>query len=156
MRLTLIWALIAFGLDQATKILVVHVLNLRTILAMDVLPPYLNFRMGWNEGINFGLFSDAPDVARWVLIVLALAIVGWVLRWVAREPMRPMAQACAGLLVGGALGNVMDRLIYGAVADFLNMSCCGFNNPFTFNIADVAIFVGAIGLVLFTGKEKST
>jgi len=60
----------------------------------------------------------------------------------------------AGLLVGGALGNVVDRIAYGAVADFINMSLPGWNNPFSFNIADVAIFLGALGLVLFTGKEK--
>ena len=58
------------------------------------------------------------------------------------------------MLIGGALGNVVDRVVYGAVADFLNMSCCGIENPFAFNVADVAIFVGAIGLVLFTGKDK--
>ena len=61
----------------------------------------------------------------------------------------------AGLLIGGALGNVVDRVLYGAVADFLNMSCCGIENPFAFNVADVAIFAGAIGLVLFTGKAQA-
>ena len=60
----------------------------------------------------------------------------------------------AGVLVGGAIGNVVDRIIYGAVADFLNMSCCGIDNPFAFNVADVAIFVGAVGLVLTTGDGK--
>lgn len=155
MRLTLIWALIAFVVDQASKIWIVHGLDLKTRLSIDVLPPLLNFRMGWNEGINFGLFSNAPEAARWVLIVLAIAIVAWVLWWMAREPQKPIAQVCAGLLVGGAIGNVVDRLIYGAVADFLNVSCCGIQNPFTFNIADIAIFAGAIGLVVFTGKEQS-
>ena len=60
-----------------------------------------------------------------------------------------------GLLIGGAMGNVIDRLIYGAVADFITMSCCGIENPYSFNVADVAIFIGALGLVLFTGKKKS-
>ena len=59
----------------------------------------------------------------------------------------------AGVLIGGALGNVVDRVAYGAVADFLNMSCCGIDNPFSFNVADIAIFVGAVGLILFTGKN---
>ena len=57
--------------------------------------------------------------------------------------------------MGGALGNVADRLIYGYVLDFLNMSCCGINNPFVFNIADVFIFAGALGLVLFTTDKKA-
>ena len=70
-----------------------------------------------------------------------------------REP-RPLARISAGLLIGGALGNVVDRLAYGAVADFLNMSCCGFSNPYAYNVADIAIFAGAIGLILFTGEKR--
>ena len=54
------------------------------------------------------------------------------------------------------MGNVVDRLIYGAVADFLNMSCCGIENPFAFNVADIAVFAGALGLVVFTGKGRDT
>ncbi|MDD9978204.1 MAG: signal peptidase II, partial [Boseongicola sp.] len=57
-------------------------------------------------------------------------------------------------VIGGALGNVIDRVIYGAVADFLNMSCCGFDNPWSFNVADIAIFVGAAGLILFSGNSS--
>ena len=148
----LLTGIVVFALDQITKVLVVHVMNLKFLGAIDVLPPYLNFRMAWNRGINFGLFASDADTARWVLIVLSLAISAWVVWWIRREGGGPWAQVSAGLLVGGALGNVIDRLIYGAVADFLNMSCCGIDNPFAFNVADVAIFAGAIGLILFTGK----
>ena len=66
-----------------------------------------------------------------------------------RNPQTWLVYAAAGLLVGGALGNVVDRGFYGYVLDFLNMSCCGVNNPFVFNVADVFIFLGAILLVLF-------
>jgi signal peptidase II len=59
----------------------------------------------------------------------------------------------AGLLLGGAMGNVVDRVIYGAVADFLNMSCCGIANPYSFNVADISIFAGALGLVLFSAPR---
>jgi signal peptidase II len=62
----------------------------------------------------------------------------------------------AGLLIGGALGNVVDRLLYGAVADFLNMSCCGFTNPYAFNVADISVFFGAIGLALFSGGKNAS
>jgi signal peptidase II len=85
---------------------------------------------------------------RWVLIALALAISAWVWIWIRREGGGRLAQVSAGLLIGGALGNVIDRIVYGAVADFLNMSCCGIENPYAFNVADIAIFAGAIGLVL--------
>lgn len=52
------------------------------------------------------------------------------------------------------MGNVLDRVVYGAVADFLNMSCCGFTNPYAFNIADVAIFAGAFGLIFFADPKR--
>ena len=85
-------------------------------------------------------------------IGLALVISGWVIHWMRQNRFGKWAELSAGVLVGGALGNVIDRIWYGAVADFLNMSCCGFENPYAFNVADIAIFAGAFGLVLFTGK----
>ncbi len=151
MRLTLWAGFWAFLLDQASKYLVVHWMNLRERGEIDVLAPLLNFRMAWNSGVNFGMF----DVSRWVLIALALAICLWVLIWMYREKHSRLAHISAGLLIGGALGNVMDRLLYGAVADFLNMSCCGFENPYSFNIADIAVFAGAFGLIFFAGEKKT-
>jgi len=62
----------------------------------------------------------------------------------------------AGLIVGGAIGNVIDRVQYGAVADFLNMSCCGFDNPFSFNVADIAIFAGVAGILIFGDGLEET
>lgn len=155
MRLASWIALLTLIADQVLKYVVVHVLDLQARLAIDVLPPFLNFRMAWNRGVNFGLFAHDAEVVRWGLIALALVISAWVWVWVRRDDPGALVQISAGLLVGGALGNVIDRLIYGAVADFLNMSCCGIDNPFSFNIADVAIFAGAISIVLFTGRHKT-
>jgi signal peptidase II len=149
MRLLALTAIITFAVDQALKWFVVQYLDLANRLLIEVYPPLLELRMAWNTGINFGLLN----ISRWVLIAVALAIVAWVLVWIHREGGGRMAMISAGLLVGGALGNVVDRVIYGAVADFLNMSCCGIENPYAFNVADIAIFVGAIGLILFTGKS---
>lgn len=140
--------------DQISKWVVVFGLGLNTRLSIDVLPPYLNFRMGWNDGINFGLLSGHPVAARWLLIALALVICAWVTRFALRDG-RVRVMVAAGALVGGALGNVVDRVIHGAVADFLNMSCCGIYNPFAFNIADVAVFAGAIALVIWANPEKT-
>ena len=144
----------AFVTDQLSKWLVVHYFSLKTEGVLEVFPPYLVFRMGWNRGVNFGLFAGDGDAGRWVLIALALIICGFVLWWMRTESDNRLAMICAGTLIGGALANVLDRLIYGAVADFLNMSCCGINNPYSFNIADIWIFVGAIGLILTTGDKK--
>jgi signal peptidase II len=151
MRIFAITALVIFIADQALKWLVVVRLDLMSRGVIEVFPPFLTLRMAWNRGINFGLFGDHD--LRWVLIIVALVICVWVAVWV-RTDRRPLVQAAGGLLVGGALGNVIDRITWGAVADFLNMSCCGIDNPYAFNIADISIFAGAIGLILVSGGQK--
>ncbi|MDF1856676.1 signal peptidase II [Pseudooceanicola sp.] len=150
--LTAFWTLLA---DQASKALVVHGLNLRDRGEIDVLPPLLNFRMAWNQGMNFGLLSDHGTLMKWLLIGIAIVISAGVFWWAYRERPRPAGMIAAGLLIGGALGNVIDRLVYGAVADFLNMSCCGFENPYAFNVADIAIFFGAVALILVPAEKKA-
>jgi len=152
MRRFWIIALATFGIDQLSKFVVVHGLDLINRGEIDVLPPYLVFRMAWNRGVNFGLLTHGSDLARWGLVGLALAISLWVILWMFNERGNWKALVAGGLLVGGALGNVIDRVLYGAVADFLNMSCCGFENPYAFNVADIAVFAGALGLVFFAGS----
>ena len=144
----------AFLLDQASKYVMLHVLSLSQISGIDVFPPLLQFRYGENRGINFGLFGDAPAVMRWVLVVFSSLVVLGVLWWIRRLQDNRWMTMSAGFLIGGALGNVVDRIAYGFVVDFLNMSCCGINNPYVFNIADIFIFAGAIGLILFEGRDR--
>ncbi|WP_420004259.1 signal peptidase II [Arenibacterium sp. LLYu02] len=148
-------ALVALVLDQVSKIGVIFGLDLVTRLHLDVLPPLLTFRYGENRGINFGLFDGDGDSSRWVLIGLSLVISVAVFLWVRRSHAKSrLMQISAGLVIGGALGNVVDRVLYGYVLDFLNMACCGFNNPYVFNVADIFIFGGAAGLILFEGRAK--
>lgn len=148
------FAIVTVLLDQLTKWIVVHGLDLKNLQEIDFLPPFVNFRMAWNDGVNFGLGGGGGNFAKYLLIVLALGISTWVFTWVYRERAGKLGMISAGLLIGGAIGNVIDRFLFGAVADFLNMSCCGLENPYSFNIADIAIFAGAIGLILFTGGKK--
>lgn len=155
MRLTLAVTLAILALDQALKWAVVVGLNLREVLQIAVWPPYLTFTMAWNRGVNFGLFAADSPILRAALIALPVVVSAWVWRWVRREGARPFLQVAAGFLIGGALGNALDRLFWGAVADFLNVSCCGINNPWAFNLADIAIFVGAFGLILGVGGKKA-
>ena len=129
-------------------------LDLQNRLAIDVLPPIINFRMGWNKGINFGLFAQAPDIMRWALIVFAICVAIGISVWAIRQN-GVLTYVSAGLLAGGALGNAWDRFAFGAVRDFLNMSCCGINNPFVFNIADIAVFAGVIGLIYILEIRKA-
>lgn len=145
------WAsCVAFAIDQISKYVVIHMMELARIRSIDVLPPLINFRYGENRGINFGLFGGGSEASRWILIALATVICIAVVLWARKNAETKISQISAGLLVGGALANVLDRLIYGYVLDFLNMSCCGINNPFVFNLADVFIFAGALGLIFFT------
>jgi signal peptidase II len=151
MKRVIIIAAVIFALDQITKMIVVQWWDLKTLGRIDVWPPYVNFYMAWNEGINFGLFANSNDVTRWVLITIALGITVWLLNW-SRKITLLWGHIFIALVVGGALGNVIDRVIYGAVADFMNVSCCGLNNPYAFNIADISVFAGAFGLVLISNK----
>lgn len=146
-RIILIIALAILVSDQLTKWWVLEVMGLRERMAIPVVPPYLQFRMAWNTGINFGLFGGGPGATRWVLIALSIVISGVLVWWVLRRGSRTLAVG-AGLVLGGALGNGLDRMRHGAVADFLNTSCCGIDNPFSFNIADIAIFAGAAWIAL--------
>jgi len=154
MRLVFLSAAIWFALDQASKYIVVFAMGLIDRGVIEVLPPLLTFKMGWNTGINFGIGAGGPELMRWVLIAIAVAICGWLLYWAKTGLTRPIALLSAGAVIGGALGNTLDRVLYGAVADFLNMSCCGINNPFAFNVADIGIFAGAFGLLIFADAAK--
>lgn len=140
--------LIAFGLDRLSKVVIVHGLDLESVHRIPVWPPYLNFVMAWNKGVNFG-FLNAFD-ARWLLIAISIVVSVALAFWV-RNKSGWMVPLAAGAIIGGALGNAYDRAVYGAVADYLNMSCCSINNPYAFNVADVLIFGGAI--VLMWGHE---
>jgi len=149
----LFWtASLVFLIDQISKIYVLQVLKLDQVKYIDVAAPFLTFQMAWNRGINFGIGAGMD--MRWVLIGVALAITVGVFIWLWRAGGTRWMMISAGFLIGGALGNVIDRVVYGAVADFLNMSCCGINNPFAFNIADIAIFIGAIGLAFLSDDSQ--
>lgn len=155
-------AVAVFGIDQAIKFYVLQVLRLDLVQRIDVLPPYLNLRLAWNHGINFGVFAGHGEAIRFVLIALSIGISLWVWLWAAGRvaalqaaSLRKQAlriEISAGLTIGGALGNALDRALHGAVFDFLNTSCCGIYNPFAYNVADVMIFAGVAGLVAFSGS----
>jgi len=154
MRLIIWTGFWAFLIDQITKYVVIHHLGLASRYQMDVFPPFLTFKYGENRGINFGLFDMESPLSQYLLVALALLISAFVLWWVSKSNASKWGLIGAGLLVGGAIGNVVDRLLYGYVLDFLNMSCCGVNNPFVFNFADVFIFAGAFLMVFFV-RDKN-
>ncbi len=153
MRLLVLLAALVFALDQATKWLVVVWLDLAHRLVLDVWPPFFRLTMAWNQGINFGLFAHESEWVRWGLVVLGLVLVGVIILWAYRERSE-WVRLGAGLLIGGAAGNVVDRVRWGAVADFINISCCSWQNPWAFNIADTAIALGALVMLFAAGRQK--
>ena len=109
--------------------------------------------MAWNKGINFGLFEGDSVVHAYILSAISILISVVFVIWLKNSTVF-LIQILAALVIGGALGNAIDRLLYGAVADFINITCCGLRNPYSFNLADVFIFIGLIGLLIFKFDEK--
>ena len=109
--------------------------------------------MAWNKGINFGLFEGDSVAQAYVLTAISIIISIVFFIWL-RNSTSLFMHILTALVIGGALGNALDRLLYGAVADFINISCCGLRNPYSFNLADVFILIGLIGLLVFKFEEK--
>lgn len=142
-------ALIAFALvlvlDQASKWWVLEVLRLPE-RGQVVLAPFLNLTMVWNRGVTFGLLRQEGVWGPVILSAVALAVVVGLGLWVRRAENRPVA-AALGAVAGGAVGNVMDRLRFGAVVDFVHAHAWGWS-WYVFNVADAAIVCGVVVLVL--------
>ncbi len=141
-----------FAIDQLSKWLVVFFLQLSTKLTIDLNNQFLNFHMAWNKGINFGLFESESLTQVYFLFLISVLISLALFFWV-RKTKNYAIQLSSALVIGGAVGNAIDRLLYGSVADFINLTCCGVKNPFSFNLADVFIFIGIIGLIYFRFDE---
>lgn len=145
---SLIYGIFFVLIDQLSKWFIIEKIDLDNIGIYDVYSPFLTLKMGWNTGINFGLFSGSHDYMRWILVLISIAICLFLLFW-ARNLKGNLVPILIGLVIGGAIGNVIDRIRFGAVVDFLNMSCCGIQNPYIFNLADIFVFTGLILLVVF-------
>jgi signal peptidase II len=147
----IIAALAIVAIDQASKYAVVEGMNLRDVGEIKVFPG-LTFVMAWNTGVNFGILSGGGDATRYLLaagtslIAIALLVGSLFTR-------RMITAIGLGVAAGGAIGNMIDRLNWGAVADFLNVTCCGIDNPWSFNVADIAVFIGFAMLLLPARRE---
>ena len=141
-------------LDQLAKWFVVFHLELQQKLFLNLNNAFINFYMAWNKGINFGLFEGDSVVQAYLLTAISVVISIVFCIWLRNSTSFRM-HILAGLVIGGALGNAIDRILYGAVADFINVTCCGLKNPYSFNLADVFIFIGLVGLLVFKFDEKS-
>lgn len=139
--------------DQVTKWLI-----LSTVMQPPrIIPvtPFFNLVLGWNRGVSFGMLNSEADLSAWLLPLAVIAITVALGVWLYRSD-RPRVAVALGLIIGGAIGNLVDRVRYGAVLDFLDFHAAGFHWP-AFNLADSGITVGAIVLILdslFVREEK--
>lgn len=142
-RLGLLIAIAIAGLDQLSKWWIVEVVMQPP--QMMPLTPFFNLVLGHNRGVSFGLFGADASYAPYILSGIAAAIVVALVIWLWRAERRPVAIAL-GMIIGGAVGNVVDRLSIGAVVDFLDFHAAGYHWP-AFNVADIGITCGA-GLLI--------
>jgi len=140
--------------DQAHKVWMLYVYDIGA-RGMVRLAPFFDLVLVWNQGVSYGLLEQRSALGRWALILFAFAAAAGLVVWLARTSSR-LAAAGIGLIVGGALGNAIDRVVYGAVADFFSLHAFGYQ-WYIFNIADSAIVAGVVGLLyesLFGGHKK--
>ena len=138
-------ALIAAVIDQVSKAWALFVLWPPYSAGVTLLP-VLDLRLGFNTGITFGIFAESAAGAVWLLVLVKLAVVAGLATWLWRSTIR-LESAGLGLIIGGALGNILDRLRLGAVVDFIDAHYASWHWP-TFNMADVAIVCGVAALFL--------
>jgi signal peptidase II len=137
-------------LDQCTKLLADAMLSMHQSV---VLLPFFALRKAYNYGAAFSFLGDASGWQRWFFIVLALVVMGILVAWLRRlPPGNTAARVALVLILGGAAGNVIDRLVYGYVIDFIDVFYGSWHWP-TFNIADSAISVGAFLLLVDAFRE---
>jgi signal peptidase II len=144
-------AMAVMAIDQAIKLWLIFVTDLGARGMIELLP-FLDLVLTWNTGISYGLFPQEGPLGQWALLGLKAiaALLLWI--WLARASSRLTAVAL-GLIIGGAIGNAIDRLAYGAVADFvlLHVTTASFDFKwYVFNLADVAIVAGVAGLLYET------
>ena len=141
------------GVDQVTKQMALAAV-FQPPRVIEVLP-FFNLVPVWNTGMSFGMLSGGGDLVKWGLTILALA-VGALLPWIARSWDR-LSRIGAILMASGALGNAIDRMIYGAVIDFIDLFAGQYHWP-AFNVADMAVTTGAGMMILssfITKPQKS-
>ena len=142
-----------FIADQIAKYLVLHGLELLPGERL-VLAPFLDIVLTYNRGISYGLFQQDGELGRWFLVAVKLAAAALFIFWLARAG-TPLVAASLGLLIGGALGNALDRAIHGAVVDFVSFHAFGWR-WYVFNVADTAIVAGVLGLLYDAVKGSVT
>jgi signal peptidase II len=154
-RLALLLSVVVIAADQISKASLHDYLSTTGQRVVEILP-FLNLVAVWNYGVSFGVFNHGPAAGSWVFVGLAIVIVVVLATWVVRAD-RLLPAAALGLVIGGALGNVIDRVRQGAVFDFIDLHALGVHF-WAFNVADSGISIGVVLLLmdsLFGAAEQS-
>ena len=145
-KIALILALCVFLFDQASKWVVTHILNLQFRREMEIVS-FFDLRWVENRGVSLGLLSAESDLMRWLLVALTGAIAAFVAWWLWKEKRRDDSAALA-LVLGGALGNILDRARFGYVVDYADLHFGEWRPFLVFNVADAAITIGVLLLLV--------
>ena len=145
-KLGFIVAAIVFALDQLSKWIVAGPLDLQAVRQI-VLLPIFNLTWTENHGISLGLLNAETEIGRWLLVAVTAAIAIGVAVWIGREKSRG-DQIALGMVLGGALGNILDRVRFGYVVDFADLHFGDFRPFLVFNVGDAAISIGVVILLL--------
>jgi signal peptidase II len=145
--LGIIVALLVFGLDQLVKWIVTGPLGVNAIGAQLYLLPFFQFTYTQNNGISLGLLNATTEIGRWMLVALTTAIALGVAIWMGREENRT-DQVALGMVLGGALGNILDRTLHGYVVDFADLHFGEWRPFLIFNVGDAAISIAVVILLL--------
>ncbi|BAO28634.1 signal peptidase II [Sulfuritalea hydrogenivorans] len=137
-------ALLVLVLDQVSKAWVLA--NFR-LMDRQVVTSFFNLVLVFNPGASFSFLADAGGWQKWFFVTLALGISAWLLVMLRKHAGERLLSAALALILGGALGNVIDRLRFDAVVDFLDFHLAGYHWP-AFNVADSSIFVGVALMLL--------
>jgi signal peptidase II len=139
-------AALVFAIDQLAKWLMIGPLSLESVGQIALLPV---FNLTWteNNGISLGLLNASTETGRWLLVAMTAAIAIGVAVWIVREKQRGDLIAL-GMILGGALGNILDRVRFGYVVDFADLHFGAFRPFLIFNVADAAISIGVVILLL--------
>ena len=146
-ELGLIAAALALVADQGSKLFMLYGAGFADMPAGAAVPvlPFFNLMMVWNPGISYGLFPASGKFGTVLLVAVSVLVVAFLIWWLWRSTSQWLT-AGFGFIIGGALGNVIDRLVYGKVADFFHFYGFGYD-CYIFNVADVAITIGAILII---------
>lgn len=154
-RISIYGLLVAVGIlvaDQISKVFFLDLMQQNP--GGIVVTPFFNLVMVWNTGVSFGMFSEDSASRSWTLIAVSFAVMIWLGWWLWRAHSALVAVAL-GMIIGGAIGNVIDRYRFGAVFDFLDFHAFGWHWP-AFNVADSGIVIGVLLLLADGFRPQKT